>query len=289
MTRLSESPPAYSELDALIANLTTLDLAASTGNPRPPCSPRTPPPNRPVDSPQPTPQTPRRPATSVYEFESPTRSGCTTQWRVSTHLFMRSLLTIWMTQVRGLLLLTRVVAKTPWVPKAARKKNRAFVVFFGRAPDVYHSWYGPTGAEIQVKHVSHAVFQGYSSLKEAQAAFAYARERSWIGVRDSRSPSPTGPPLRAIPTIPLPLASDTTPHNPLHSAKASAPKWHVVYAGITPGIYSSFLECYLNTTGLRTASYQSAASRLEAIQLWCTAEAAGTIRVITPSYSVHLE
>jgi hypothetical protein len=112
MTRLSESPPAYSELDALIANLTTLDLAASTGNPRPPCSPRTPPPNRPVDSPQPTPQTPRRPATSVYEFESPTRSGRTTQWRVSTHLFMRSLLTIWMTQVRGLLLLTRCAERT---------------------------------------------------------------------------------------------------------------------------------------------------------------------------------
>jgi hypothetical protein len=79
MTRLSESPPDYAEFDDLIANLTNLDLSA-TPNPPPPRSPRTPSPNRPIGSPGPTPQTPRRPATHIYEFESPSRSGRTTQW-----------------------------------------------------------------------------------------------------------------------------------------------------------------------------------------------------------------
>jgi hypothetical protein len=78
-------------------------------------------------------------------------------------------------------------------------------------------------------------------LAEAQAMFDYAQQRSWTGVRHSRPLSPSDAPLDvpAVPALPVPLDSDAVLHNPLHGSAASAPSWHVVYAGITPGIYAS--------------------------------------------------
>ncbi|KAJ7916476.1 hypothetical protein B0H13DRAFT_1871103 [Mycena leptocephala] len=209
MTRLSESPPDYSEFDDLIANLTDLDLSATPNLP-PLRSPRTPPPNRPIGSPGPTPQTPRRPATHIYEFESPSRSGRTTQWSEASFYSQG------VSDGR-----VRVIAKSP---KPPHKKKKAFVVFFGRCPGVYHSWFGTTGAERQVKGMLYAVSQGYSTVEEAQEAFNYARERSWTGVRGSGPPSLLASALPAIPTIPQPLTSNRQTHNPLHGATASAPK-----------------------------------------------------------------
>ncbi|KAJ6499620.1 hypothetical protein C8R47DRAFT_1211929 [Mycena vitilis] len=170
-------------------------------------------------------------------------------------------------------------------PARPRTKRVAHVVFFGRRPGVYREWFGPTGAEKEVTKAKGAVHQGYSSVGEADAAYEYADEHGWTGVRTSRPSSPSSPPV-PLPDLPIPQRFDAETHNPLHGATPSNPLWHVVYAGITPGIYASYLECALNTVGLSGASYESAATREEALISWAIAESAGRIRVLTPKYSV---
>ncbi|KAJ7015937.1 hypothetical protein C8F04DRAFT_1283752 [Mycena alexandri] len=129
-------------------------------------------------------------------------------------------------------------------------------------------WSGPARAEAQVKGVQGAIHQGYSSLNEAKAAYQYARERGWIMVRPPSPANPSPP----IPALPEPLQSLHI-SNPLHGSAASKPRWHVVYAGIRPGVYASYLECALNILGLRSSAYQSADSRKEAEQYWLAAVA----------------
>ncbi|KAJ7024359.1 hypothetical protein C8F04DRAFT_1192483 [Mycena alexandri] len=164
-----------------------------------------------------------------------------------------------------------------------RSKRGAYTVFYGHRPGVFEHWTGPAGAEAQVKGVKGAIYQGYSSQREAEAAYRYAWERGWTMVRPSSSSNPQPP----IPALPEPSQSpvDGIP-NPLHGSAASNPRWHVVYAGINPGIYASYLECALNTLGLKSSAYQSADSRKEAEQYWVAALANGDVRVLTHTYHV---
>ncbi|KAJ7169409.1 hypothetical protein C8R46DRAFT_1217110 [Mycena filopes] len=141
---------------------------------------------------------------------------------------------------------------------------------------------GPGGAEVQVKQVHGAIHQGYASRAEADAAFVYAVERDWVMVRPRTTHTAVTPAV----TLPTPTPSDDPQPNPLHGATASAPHWHVVYAGIAPGIYASYLECALNTLGLSSASYEAARSREEAVEHWLHANADGSVRVLTHSYYV---
>ncbi|KAJ7601288.1 hypothetical protein DFH06DRAFT_1353505 [Mycena polygramma] len=241
-----DSPPPYSEVDTLIVGLGNVNLTAEPH--RPPSSPQTPPRRRgAADSPQ--------PSAREYQFESPGRSGRTTQWQGVPNGRAQA--------VRS--------------PARPRPKRGAHAVFFGRHPGVYPEWFGPTGAEKEVKKAKGAVHQGYSSVGEANTAYEYADQHGWTGVRTSRPPSPSSPPP-PLPDLPVPQRFDAQTHNPLHGATASNPLWHVVYAGITPGIYASYLECALNTVGLSGASYDSAATREEALLSWAIAESAGRIR-----------
>ncbi|KAJ7116753.1 hypothetical protein C8R46DRAFT_1239366 [Mycena filopes] len=81
----------------------------------------------------------------------------------------------------------------------------------------------------------------------------------------------------------LPEPTTTGNPNPLHGADF-APNWHVVYAGITPGVYGSYLECALNTIGLSCASYQSASSLAEAEEYWRKAQAQGHERSLNHDF-----
>ncbi|KAJ7661889.1 hypothetical protein DFH06DRAFT_1325215 [Mycena polygramma] len=293
MTRLSDAPRQYtdSEFDALIAGLTDLDLAASAAQD---ARASTPPP--PDYSPPVTPH-----ITRLYQFESPTRSGCTTQWSEASVL----------TQGQP-----NSFVHTVWASPRSRHKKNAYAVFYGRKPGVYKKWFGPHGAEAQVKKVSGALFQGYFNDVEAMAAYRYAQERGWTAVRGLQPPPPGPPPpgpsppsppplssaSRRIreqpspstapphlsPTLPQPLDSGTIGHNPLQGSCTSEARWHVVYAGITPGVYASYLECALNTIGMSGASYDSAESREDAEQRWLIAQAEGNIRTLTHPYHAHV-
>ncbi|KAJ7490194.1 hypothetical protein B0H11DRAFT_1912207 [Mycena galericulata] len=248
-------PPDYEndDLANLIASLSDVQLA-DLQRPRTPLRPRTP-------SPRLTTGT----HVAVYEYHSPTKSGRTTDWAEASHHSQG---------VPG-----GSVQRLGKGTKPRRPQPRAYAVFFGRQPGTYPRWSGSDGASAQVTGVSSAIFQGYPSQTEADAAFAYAQARGWTGTRsDVRGAIPV--PLRSIPTpATLPTVSV---RNPLHgNAGCDESTWYLVYAGITPGIYRS----HLNTIGLSSASHRSCKSRDEAERRWAIARTAGHIRVLTPVYS----
>ncbi|KAJ6523683.1 hypothetical protein DFH09DRAFT_1329921 [Mycena vulgaris] len=219
----------------------------------------------------PSPPTTPRVAQRLYSFHTPTKSGLTSEWsEAATH-------TQGVSNGRPLLL-------TPKKTKP-RRKNRAYAVFYGRVPGVYSDW---SIVEPLVRGVSCALYQGYQSVPAAQAAFDYAHARLWTRVCNSRpgSPAAMSQPT-AIPQLPNPTGY-TEARNPLHghdNAGASLDtKWYVVYAGISPGVYQSSLECSLNTVGLRGAVFDSVQGKCHAIHRYQSALARSEIRVLHPPY-----
>ncbi|KAJ7838434.1 hypothetical protein B0H13DRAFT_2367459 [Mycena leptocephala] len=305
-TIMSNPPPPYArfspddymddaELDALIANLSDLDLSVLT-QPSP-IRPQTPPGSRAI-----VPVTPTRPTGRLYEFHSPTRSGITPEWLVvyslrppitSERLLTgpRPVISLKASlRVESAQLSYRLQARVPKIvlmlcstavyPGAMRSGNYAPLhIFFDLQLMIPR--HGPQGAHIQVTRVSGAVSQGYQSMAEARAAYDYAYIRNWTGVRGLPAPRQ----VRAIEALPLPILPDDPTPNPLHGAAgAGAHRWHIVYAGITPGIYLSFLEAALNTQGISGSRYDSATTLHEARRRWGAARAANSIEVLTHPY-----
>ncbi|KAJ7027626.1 hypothetical protein C8F04DRAFT_1266869 [Mycena alexandri] len=119
--------------------------------------------------------------------------------------------------------------------KKSSKKRGGYAVFFGRQIGAFPLW---DDVQPLVIGVRCSLFQGYPTLAQAQAAFDYAAHRAWC---HSKSPHPSL-------DSPSPLHPDNT---------NSDGRWYVVYSGVTPGVYSSYLECALNTLGLSGAVHDS--------------------------------
>ncbi|KAJ7895678.1 hypothetical protein B0H13DRAFT_1624304, partial [Mycena leptocephala] len=154
-------------------------------------------------------------------------------------------------------------------------------VFYGRVPGVYEDW---EVAQPLVSGVSSAIYQGYPTLALAQAAYDYARERGWTRV----CPAPPSAQRRShvvrAMELPTPTGLLDGP-NPLHVSSRGRKKWYIVYVGITPGVYQSFLECNLNTSGLRGATHESCTSKVVAVARYQEALAGGRVRVVYPAYT----
>ncbi|KAK6969083.1 hypothetical protein R3P38DRAFT_2814965 [Favolaschia claudopus] len=73
---------------------------------------------------------------------------------------------------------------------------------------------------------------------------------SAVGPRASHETSP-------MHNLPQPMSPDANNQNPLHGSDPGDDRWFVVYRGITPGVYRSYLESQLNTTGIPNSSYQA--------------------------------
>ncbi|KAJ7603461.1 hypothetical protein DFH06DRAFT_1350221 [Mycena polygramma] len=262
-------PPPYSvsdpqiqqgnaQVDALTATVSNLNLSGRTRQPLPVGNR---PPQTPTELPGPCPVDSSAPWT-------------TTEWSEASHL------------TQGVPE-ARVRSVVPRSPKK-RPKNRAYAVFYGIIPGVYLEWYGPEGAEVQVSGVPGSLYRGYPFPDDAEAAYEYARDRNWTGVRTRRPRSYRAPPSlssSAIEALPVPTPLFESTHNPLHGPVDSDNRtWYIVYAGITPGVYLSHLECALNIVGLPGASHDSTDSLSEARRRWAEAERAGTIRVVTHPY-----
>jgi ribonuclease HI len=58
----------------------------------------------------------------------------------------------------------------------AKSKYNFYAVAAGKIPGIYTSWFGPDGAEIQVRGVEGAKFKGFLTLREADAWF----KNPWI-------------------------------------------------------------------------------------------------------------
>ncbi|KAJ7469885.1 hypothetical protein B0H11DRAFT_2238322 [Mycena galericulata] len=267
--------PLY-DLDEIFAILDLEESEDSVDPPRPLLS--TPPPllsttcplvstpPRASGSIRPRPSPPSTPS-RLYRFESPTVSGYTTAWlRLKLKVCLALEFETW----------PSLLAK----PKKSGKKG-SYAVFHGLRPGAYTTW---AEARLSVDGVRNNIHQGYGSFQAAQAAIEYAEARSWTR-RISPGSSSTPAAGTTIPNLPLPVDLLHGP-NPLHSdGRASFDgTWYIVYRGITPGIYQSYLECALNTLGLSNATYDSAPSREEAVRRYENALAGGRVEVITPAY-----
>ncbi|KAJ7215651.1 hypothetical protein C8J57DRAFT_1732574, partial [Mycena rebaudengoi] len=140
-----------------------------------------------------------------------------------------------------------------------------------------------------VHRVSGALHRSYPTPETAQAAFAYAEARSWTRVIDRNNPRPA----HAIPTLPQPIfTADITSAifiepNPLHlSESIQENKWYIVYKGIHPGVYRSYLESQLNVLGLPSAIHDSVVGTLDlAITKYLQAVEDGDVATISPAYT----
>ncbi|KAJ7770408.1 hypothetical protein B0H16DRAFT_1715087 [Mycena metata] len=160
----------------------------------------------------------------------------------------------------------------------SRTKKGGYAVFVGLRPGPYRRW---DEVEPLVKGVSGTLYQGYATYEGAVAAFRYAEQRSW-----TRMAGPLRTQLELAPAIPcLPTPSLGTPPNPLHDGATPHQRWYIVYCGILPGVYSSNLECSLNTLGLSGAVHDSCGSQALAEQRYQEALRAGRVKVVTPLYS----
>ncbi|KAJ7179736.1 hypothetical protein C8R46DRAFT_1212276 [Mycena filopes] len=181
---------------------------------------------------------PVRPITPVqhgplYVYRSPTQHGVTTDWSEAAHATM------------GIPHATSV-RLTP-APRRTRKK-RAYVVFFGRIPGWYTKW---DDVLPLVSGVHGALHQGYETPARAKAAYEFAQAKLWTGISASALV-----PSSAVLSMPVPLAADDVLPSALHCGL-----WYVVYCGITPGVYESFLECGLHTAGIRGSTYDSTSDK----------------------------
>ncbi|KAJ7080882.1 hypothetical protein C8R43DRAFT_1143053 [Mycena crocata] len=225
-----------------IALMARLDVSLELAAPGPP----SPPPRTPSPSPasQPVPALHTFPAmrgrtyrltnrSTMYGVSSPTMEGYTDQWSSAGFA------------TQG------VAGSHVQIIQGGRSGNSgrkaAYVIFCGYQYGVFLTW-----AETKplVSGVSNCIFRGYATVAEAQAAFDYAVERSWVRKCDSHVTA-------AIATLPRPTTFATAEHNPLNGATMTNNQWYIVYRGITPGVYRSHLECQLNTLGVSGALYES--------------------------------
>ncbi|KAJ6474622.1 hypothetical protein C8R47DRAFT_1221023 [Mycena vitilis] len=152
------------------------------------------------------------------------------------------------------------------------KKTKVYAVFFGITPGWYPGW---DVAQPLVSGVHGSVFLSYPSELTARAAFEYAQSKSWTGVCSDRSV-----PYEAVPHHELPTPA-TEPLTPLHCGT-----WYIVYKGIAPGVYQSFLECALNTVGICGSTYDSARDKNAALASFARSMARGdTARLVVPHVS----
>ncbi|KAJ7801668.1 hypothetical protein B0H14DRAFT_3489325 [Mycena olivaceomarginata] len=203
------------------------------------------------------------PTTStVYRYGISTQVGYTADWAVAG------------TATQGVPQShVRAVQKSS--PQKPRSKKHAYVVFVGLQCGVFHTW---ERTKPLVNRVPNSIFRGYSTVCEAEAAFAYAQMRQWTCVSYA--------PLAGIPALPQPVGSALADEeNPLHGTEALDNRWFIVYRGIMPGVYCSHLECQLNTLGIPAALHEAVPGKNNALAKYRAAVARGDISVITSTYT----
>ncbi|KAJ7802361.1 hypothetical protein B0H14DRAFT_2594355 [Mycena olivaceomarginata] len=205
------------------------------------------------------PSTPRRP--TIYEYQTPMGSRLTSSWATAG------------TATQGV-----PGGHVAVVQKGTPKKRgvkRAYVVSQGYVPGVFETW---RETNDNVRGFSNAIYRGYASLAEAEAAFAYALDNCWV-----RGAGVNGGPVPFSPPTPLRSSTDPDPVNPLQGSEAL--DWQVVFRGINPGVYCSVLEAMLNTSGIRNAVYKGYDTKQEAFAAWDLARQRGEVTVTpAPSY-----
>ncbi|TRM55226.1 hypothetical protein BD626DRAFT_419743 [Schizophyllum amplum] len=142
-------------------------------------------------------------------------------------------------------------------------KHGAYVVFIGKNAGVYRTW---KDCFPNVNGVKHNSYQGYPSFAEAGAAFDVARARGLTfscantALTVARQTSETRLTSEDL-ILCLAFLDDD-------ASNAIAPPGHfyyTVFKGSQPGVYRTYLEVVLATTGLAGAVHGSYRAREEAI------------------------
>ncbi|KAJ7226777.1 hypothetical protein GGX14DRAFT_555364 [Mycena pura] len=233
------APESDDEVDSLIRHF---DEASLVDSPVPTLSPSSAArPGTPLGlhgvSPIPTsPRTPQRAtAPREYKIKSPQKVGTTTEW------FEAGALTLGIKGASAVATGSRSRTRKP--------RSAAYVVFYGGEVGVFEDW---SDVVKSITGHSGAIYSGFPSIAAATAALAYARSKGWTG--DS-----TAPPAYISP-LPVPSSYED---NPLHST-ATTNRWYVVCRGVVPGVYRSYLECSLHTSGVKGNLYKAFDTREEA-------------------------
>ncbi|KAJ7940754.1 hypothetical protein B0H13DRAFT_1585975, partial [Mycena leptocephala] len=108
-----------------------------------------------------------------------------------------------------------------------------YVVFYGREVAVFQCW---PDAQRSITGAGLAIHAGYPSMEAGLATLNYARSMGWTA--DSTSAHGATHPTPSIEPNPL-------------NASSKSNVWYVVCRGVVPGVYRSFLECSLNTSGVK--------------------------------------
>ncbi|KAJ7046290.1 hypothetical protein C8F04DRAFT_1248539 [Mycena alexandri] len=205
-----------------------------------------------VSSASPSPPTPSG-ARASYAVNSPTKVGHTVSW------FEAGALTI---GVRN----ATTSGSGNRKPRKRSGRNAAYVVFYGGEVGVFEQW---ADASRSVTGHGLAIHCGFPSLAAANAALAYARTRGWTA--DSTDPSNTLPSASQLPA--------SYPDNALNSTGDGM--WYVVCRGIAPGVYRSWLECSLNTSGVKGNLCSSFTTQAAAEQAFASALKANFVQVLS--------
>ncbi|KAJ7050215.1 hypothetical protein C8F01DRAFT_1264297 [Mycena amicta] len=154
-----------------------------------------------------------------------------------------------------------------------RKKPVCWAVFRGRNLGVFNTW---ALAEAAVIGFRLAVFQGYANVVAAHHAFDYAVAHGYT----STTPQARGLPL---PLAEIPASIVDASHAIVDEARllprASDDRWYIVYQGVNPGVYATYLEAALNTNGIRLSSHDSRETLSAAIAAFQVAQDRGDVQV----------
>ncbi|KAJ7073295.1 hypothetical protein B0H15DRAFT_806880 [Mycena belliarum] len=247
-----DTPPEYdNEVDDMICHFDATGISGDPVTPPPssPEPPATPHHRRTARSAPSTPQS----STAAYIIQSPGKNGIALSWFEAGSLTQG----VAGASVKG--------QKKRGPRKRGGPPPAAYTVFFGGKIGVFTRW-----ADVQVAITGHglAIHAGFPSLEAAEAALAFARSKGWTG--DSQ---PSAPPSAS----PLPLPSSYE-DNPLSSGTNLL--WYAVCRGVAPGVYRSYLECSLNTSGVPGNLCNSFETRVEAEHAMRLAYQNGWVRAI---------
>ncbi|KAF9006908.1 hypothetical protein BDZ89DRAFT_1144583 [Hymenopellis radicata] len=134
-----------------------------------------------------------------------------------------------------------------------RRKDPVYVVFRGSHPGVYADFQDVQGT---VDGQSGVLWASYLTLALAASAYQYGRRQPGL-VYSTQSPPPTRTFKRVCLEDPkLALYPGDTPL----SQGAHRTSWHVVYCGIQPGVYRTYIEAAIQYIGVPGALYETYAT-----------------------------
>ncbi|KAJ7607210.1 hypothetical protein FB45DRAFT_877903 [Roridomyces roridus] len=218
-------PPAYTDLEAFFAGLS---LEGGPAGPAPSTATTLPAPAVPPPQPR-TPSPPPYGRRAVYQVSSPTRGlELTPDWSEAAHTAHNE------PGAR-----VRALRRNP----KKRGSKSVYVVFRGHTIGIKNTWAEVEQATLGFRF---AQYQGYRSRAVAQATFLHAQQNGWT----STNPAWTAVPISAA-LAPHPIADHQgNPSPPVIARREAHQPWHIVYVGVHPGIFATYLECALNVLGI---------------------------------------